>query len=137
MRRKNGWRHVGPGLVGAIVVVLIVVIGAPLRAQQQDGELDEETLALAKRAYETQCRSCHGAEGVGDGPAARFLATPPRDLSKGDWKYAKESTPEEIARIISEGIDDTDMTPFDDVLTEEEIDAVARYVLLVLVKPQQ
>ncbi len=40
---------------------------------------------------------------------------------------------EEIAGVVIAGIDDSAMTPFSDVLSEEQIKAVAAYVVSVLV----
>ncbi len=44
-------------------------------------------LARGKALFEQNCRSCHGSEGRGDGPAAKGLSPPPRDFAEArGWK---------------------------------------------------
>jgi mono/diheme cytochrome c family protein len=92
-------------------------------------EQQEADLELGAEMYRTQCEPCHGSEGKGDGPAARFLETTPRDLTSGHWMYVDATTVDEVARIVSEGIPGTEMEPFEELLLEEEILAVAAYVI--------
>jgi cytochrome c551/c552 len=35
----------------------------------------------------TNCNSCHGMEGAGDGPLAAVLNPPPRNFTVGDFKF--------------------------------------------------
>ncbi len=58
---------------------------------------DKASLARAKKIYETNCASCHGTTGKGDGPAGASLSPKPTDLTAmagqhpdGDfsWKIA-------------------------------------------------
>ncbi len=35
-----------------------------------------------RRVYLDHCAACHGADGLGDGPAAEGLSPPPRDLTR-------------------------------------------------------
>ena len=35
----------------------------------------------------TNCNSCHGMEGAGDGPLAAVLNPPPRNVVAGDFKF--------------------------------------------------
>lgn len=107
---------------------LVVVADQP-PSQEPDAQIIEQ----GKTLYTDQCESCHGAEGKGDGPAARFLDPPARDLSAGDWQHAADGTVEAVAELIKKGIDDTGMTPFEGTLSDDEITAVASYVVHVLV----
>jgi PQQ-dependent dehydrogenase (methanol/ethanol family) len=43
--------------------------------------LDAATIARGQAIYTSQCASCHGAEGRGDGPSAKALPSPPADQS--------------------------------------------------------
>ncbi len=85
-------------------------------------------LELGSGLYSDQCEPCHGAGGKGDGPAARFLETPPTDLTAGDWTQMESTTLEGMVEAIAKGVPDTDMEPFEELLTEDEIFAVAAYV---------
>ena len=44
--------------------------------------VDDQSLAAGKALYAKHCLSCHGATGVGNGPAAKDLEKNPGDLSK-------------------------------------------------------
>ena len=112
------------------MVGLVFAVSSSLRADQ---EQNAEQLEHGRIVYSEQCASCHGQEGKGDGSAARFLDPKPRDFTTAEWKYAGGGTVEEIAGVVTEGIDDSAMTPFSDVLSEEQIVAVATYVVNVLV----
>jgi mono/diheme cytochrome c family protein len=100
----------------------------------QEGAPSAETLEQGRTIYGEQCESCHGPEGKGDGPASRFLDPPARDFTSGEWRHAPDGTVENVARVVREGIDDTGMTPFADLLDEEQTNAVAAYVVHVLAK---
>lgn len=116
--------------VFAIATGFAFVVSADLvGVQEQDAEL----LERGHTVYTQQCASCHGQEGKGDGSAARFLDPKPRDFTATEWEHAAEGTVEAIAAVVTHGIDDTAMTPFSDVLSEDQIAAVAAYVVNVLV----
>jgi mono/diheme cytochrome c family protein len=40
-----------------------------------------------KVIYDTNCSSCHGPTGKGDGPVGQALNPAPRDFSTGDFKF--------------------------------------------------
>ena len=119
-------------LAGVIAIALgfAFVVSADLAAMQDQ---DAEMVERGRTVYTEQCASCHGQEGKGDGSAARFLQPKPRDFTANEWQYAEGGTVEAIAGVVTNGIDDTAMTPFADVLTESQINAVATYVVAVLV----
>jgi cytochrome c551/c552 len=56
----------------------------------------------------TNCNSCHGMEGKGDGPVAAALDPKPRDYTVGDFKFdangdGKVGTDEDIVMVIKNG----------------------------------
>jgi mono/diheme cytochrome c family protein len=64
--------------------------------------------AAGKQTFETLCATCHGTTGKGDGPAGAALNPPPRDFSKGDFKYdadkdGKAGSDADLALIIKNG----------------------------------
>ena len=108
------------------------VVGAVSMPPTTAHRVQDVDLELGKEIYRSQCEPCHGTEGKGDGPAARFLETTPRDFTVGMWMYVEEVTIEQVAGIVKDGIADTEMEPFGELLLEEEMTAVAAYVIAEL-----
>jgi len=48
--------------------------------------------AAAASLYSTHCRSCHGKEGLGDGPKAAQLKTPSGDFSAASFQKQTDGT---------------------------------------------
>ena len=102
-----------------IVTVLILTVGAHAK---------EGDILKGKALYQRECAICHGAEGEGDGDAARFLDPKPRDFTKGIFKI--RSTPflptdEDLLRTITLGIPGTLMPSFEYLTDDERWDLVA------------
>lgn len=102
--------------------------------------LDPDQLSSGRQIYLRKCMHCHGANGYGDGPTARFLVPPPRDFSKGIIKFT--ATPrampplrKDIEQTIFHGVAGTAMPPF---AAEPEADrtALASYVMYLLIRGQ-
>jgi mono/diheme cytochrome c family protein len=53
-----------------------------------------------KSLYETNCSSCHGPGGLGDGPVAATLPVKPANIIE----HLGDHSPEEIVRRVAEGI---------------------------------
>ncbi|MBI4612348.1 MAG: cytochrome c [Planctomycetes bacterium] len=47
----------------------------------------DELLFRGEQLYHQRCATCHGWEGRGDGPASLYLDTPPRDFTRGLYKF--------------------------------------------------
>ena len=60
-----------------------------------------EALAKGRALYQKHCAMCHGDKGKGDGPAAKFNAAEPEDLTSP--KLQKELTDGEILWKITTG----------------------------------
>lgn len=93
------------------------------------------TMELGAEVYVSQCQPCHGGGGKGDGPAARFVDPKPRDLTAGEWRYVGDGDLEGVIRVITDGVDDTAMEPFGELLTEAEVEAAALFVLNKFANP--
>ena len=117
----------------ALAVFAVFALAGAAQGAPPQQAASAEVLELGSVVYAEQCEACHGSEGKGDGPAARFLDPKPRDFTSGEWVYANGDV-ESLVAIITTGVDDTGMTPFEELLSEEEISAVANYVLSRLVQ---
>lgn len=85
---------------------------------------DESTIKEGKKLYLSACLPCHGKNGYGDGPAAKFLESHPRNLA--DSKRMNAQTDGELHWKILTGR--TNMPSFKDALKEEDIWKVILYI---------
>ncbi|MFH2202250.1 MAG: cytochrome c [Elusimicrobiota bacterium] len=69
-------------------------------------------LANGRDLFARSCAACHGEAGRGDGPAARGMNPPPRDLTRPEgWKNGSGIVG--VFKTVSEGLPGTQMAPFD------------------------
>lgn len=62
-----------------------------------------ESIASGKELWNTHCKSCHGAKGLGDGSKAAQLKTEPGDFSTNDTQGQTDGS---LFYKITEGRDD-------------------------------
>ncbi len=81
------------------------------------------------------CRSCHGAEGRGDGRSGQDLKTSegdpiaPRDLTH-KWSFRGGHTPQDIYKRIANGMDGSSMAAYgEEVLEPDQIWDIVFYIL--------
>jgi mono/diheme cytochrome c family protein len=114
-------RHLTKILVALAVVVLATAASAGA-APKKTPELVEK----GKASYETNCATCHGPTGKGDGEAGMGLDPKPRNLVAD--KFKKGAAPAQVFDTVTKGIDGTTMIAFGH-LPEDERWAVTYYVL--------
>jgi mono/diheme cytochrome c family protein len=64
--------------------------------------------AKGKVLFETNCASCHGTSGKGDGPVGAALQPPPRNFTVADFKFdankdGKPGEDEDLLLVITNG----------------------------------
>lgn len=98
-----------------------------------DPKADRETLEHGAEVYAYRCMQCHGVNGDGKGAVAQYLSPPPRDYTKGIFKFT--STPygskprhSDLVNTLRRGIRGTSMPTFDD-LDPADLAAVVDYVM--------
>ena len=110
------------GFIASFCLVQFVFAGAPsAKAPAKTPEL----LALGKTSFTTNCVSCHGEKGDGNGPAGQYLNPKPRNYAKD--KFKKGDKVEQIFDTVSKGIPGTSMVAYGH-LPEQERWALAYYV---------
>ena len=112
--------------IGRIMaLVLPLAWAAPVVAGIEDGDLDEGRLA-----YNQVCATCHGEKGDGKGPAGASLNPPPRDFTKGDFKYG--GTDADIFAVITDGAaskgGSPNMAPWGLVYSEKQRWGLVKYI---------
>lgn len=90
--------------------------------------------------YATNCATCHGAAGAGDGPASYLLFPKPRNFTTGLYRFKSTFNDEpptraDLDRTIRNGIARTAMPAFAGLLDDTEIDELIDYVLSLNAKP--
>ena len=82
-------------------------------------------IARGKKVYHTYCATCHGASGMGDGPAGKALKPPPRNLVEGKWKQGGTSIA--LYKTLARGVQGTAMVSFS-YLPKEDRWALVHYI---------
>ncbi len=70
----------------------------------------DDLVAHGTKVYATNCTICHGAKGLGNGPAGSGLNPPPRNLVKGGWKSG--GTSKALFLTLTNGLEGTSMASF-------------------------
>ncbi len=114
---------VRPGALALLAAVLGLAAGAA--GQTPD-------LTAGERVFRDNCAICHGAAGDGLGHAAQHFKTPPRDLTKGRFKFRSTAsgqvpTDADLTRTIVQGIPSTGMVP-QNHLSDAEVQAVIAFI---------
>jgi len=93
--------------------------------------------AAGKVVYTTNCASCHGDSGKGDGPVGQVLQPPPRNFTVGDFKFdankdGKVGTDADLTLVITKGAGafggNQMMAAWGGMLSEADIANVIAYI---------
>ncbi|MEP6990580.1 MAG: c-type cytochrome, partial [bacterium] len=91
------------------------ILGSEAKLELPSQPLD---LAQGRSIYDQSCAACHGASGLGDGPAGvRLIPKPP---ALGTAAAMKGVSPALMYRVVSVGIAGTPMAGFGSVLTSSQ-----------------
>jgi mono/diheme cytochrome c family protein len=80
-------------------VASMFALGAVLFVAQPASSAGND-VADGHRYFVRYCASCHGTDGLGDGPVAKTLVTPPANLRKLGDKYGMPLPAHRIAEVI-------------------------------------
>ena len=101
--------------------------GAVGNLSAQDGD------DLGLVTYDRWCAGCHGVDGTGDGPGAGYMLPRPRDFTQALYQIRTTAsgelpTDEDILAIIDRGMPGTTMPGWEDLLSNDERDALVQYL---------
>lgn len=96
-----------------------------------DHVVPAETLRAGYVTYQRHCVGCHGVAGDGRGASGAGLSPPPRDFTRGAFKFAAVPSgalprDEDLARTIRRGLAGTAMRGWS--LGDRELDALIQYL---------
>lgn len=83
-------------------------------------------LKMGQQLFSANCSSCHGADGMGDGPASVALDPAPRNLQESSYRRGAGHLA--LFRTIKYGIDSTAMVGWEGRLSDDEIWQLAYWV---------
>lgn len=110
-------------------LILALATGA-LADDKHEGKKKAALIEEGRALFETNCASCHGTAGMGDGAAAAALDPKPRNLA--DAAYMKTRPEATLRKVISEGGQSVGLSPvmigWQAILNPAQIDAVLAYV---------
>lgn len=102
--------------------------------QATSGQIEAEQIPLGLEVYQRRCAGCHGENGDGNGPAARFLDPKPRDFTTGIFKFRStqggpNSLPsdQDLFITITHGLWGTAMPAWYNIPPDERL-AVIQYI---------
>ena len=90
-----------------------------------DKVIKKKGTTVAKPVFDSNCASCHGPAGKGDGPAAASLANKPANLT---LDATQKKTDSELEAIIHDGRQDKSMPPWKNILTNQQIKDLVFYL---------
>ena len=113
-----------------VSITALATLLAPANALAGDAE-------AGKTTYTTNCVSCHGETGKGDGPVGQVLQPPPRDFAAGDFQLDGDGdgtpgTDADLKAVIAKGAGafggNQMMAAWSGLLSDEDIDNVVAYI---------
>jgi len=105
----------------SLVVLALLPVAAPASDQIEAG----------RAVYNFRCYFCHGYSGDGKTLAATYLTPRPTDFTKANPAYL---TAERIGEVLRQGKPGTAMKPFKGIISEQEMQAAANFVVDEFVK---
>jgi len=111
-----------------LLAVAAVGLSASLSAQAGAKVMPSSPALIekGKTAYTTNCVTCHGDKGDGNGPAGAVMNPKPRNFAAD--KFKKGDKPEQVFATLTKGLEGTSMAGYS-YLSDEDRWGLTYYVL--------
>ena len=87
---------------------------------------DQASVAAGRKLFTSNCASCHGESGKGDGKSAAALNPKPSDLTDTAWKHGQSDG--EIFALIRDGAKQTSMRGYAGRMTSRELWSLVNFL---------
>jgi mono/diheme cytochrome c family protein len=112
--------------LGAVTIAVAAQQKPAANATKNPVAASPSSIATGKKLYDSQCASCHGTAGKGDGKAGALLKPTPSDLTDGDWKHGQ--TDGDIFTVIRDGAKQTGMRAYGSRIPTNDIWNLVNFV---------
>jgi mono/diheme cytochrome c family protein len=112
--------------LGAVTIAVAAQQKPAASATKNPVASSPSSIATGKKLYDSQCASCHGTDGKGDGKAGALLKPTPSDLTDGDWKHGQ--TDGDIFTVIRDGAKQTGMRAYGSRIPTNDIWNLVNFV---------
>lgn len=112
---------------GAVILGGLLVLVAPVQAAPPaQAPTQKPSVMGGQSLWNENCMPCHGPSGLGNGPTAQDLPSPPPNFT--DPEIARNHVPADVFNTIKNGRMDKMMPPWKDKLNDQEIWNAVSYV---------
>ena len=115
----------------AVALVLVFAAASLARAADDfEAKVKAADAARGAQVFVQYCATCHGPQGLGDGPVGKTLTPPPRNFQEAKFKYG--DTSKDHFEVITNGAASKGgsplMAPWGKVISEQDRINLVKYV---------
>jgi mono/diheme cytochrome c family protein len=118
-------------LLACFVFALFVAVTAARAEDDGTAEVKAADATKGAQIFNMYCVSCHGPQGLGDGPVGKTLNPPPRNFQEAKFKYG--DTPRAHFEVVTNGAASKGgsplMAPWGAVIPEADRWSVIKFVM--------
>ena len=114
----------GSGSDNSVPQAIGTLESVPAEYAGKTNPLGADASAEGAKIFKTNCETCHGSKGYGDGPVGEALDPKPQNLAE----LQAVASDDYLLWRIAEGKPGTSMPPWKNILTEEQIWQIVAFI---------